>query len=160
MKKIREKFTIVERLLFLLVLIIIIIIMIPIISDKIEKPKKDKAKKDAETYVEIVNQYLKDVKENNEELFNEIIKYNSVSKFCSITDEEAQELKCGDTKLDIKNKNYIIGQDSIIYFSKEGNVEGYKIIIDGYKVSYPNSKGLTSIKKYTPKKEDVLSKEV
>ena len=133
--------------------------MVPIISDKIEKPKKDKAKKDTEAYIEIVNQYLKDIKENDEDLFNEIIKYNSVSKFCSITNEEVQELKCGDTKLDIKNKNYILGQDSIIYFSKEGNVAGYKIIIEGYKVSYPNSRESTTVKRYKAKKEDTLVKE-
>ena len=63
MKKIREKFTIVERLLFLFTLIIIVIIVIPIISDKIEKPKRDKAYDNAQKYIEIVNKYVEKLKE-------------------------------------------------------------------------------------------------
>ena len=39
MKKIKEKFTIVERLLFILIIVLLIIVLIPIIGDKIEQPK-------------------------------------------------------------------------------------------------------------------------
>ena len=154
MKIIREKFTIVERLMFLLIIVIIAIILIPIICDRIEEPKRKNAIKDAKTYVEIVNQYLSEIKETEEEIFNEIIKYNSVSKYCSFNNED---LMCGDIKLEVLNKDIIVGQESIIYFSKEGVVEGYKIIVDGYKVIYPDSKGLLSIKKY--KEHNQKSKE-
>lgn len=159
MKKIKEKFTIVDRLIFLLVLILIIIIVIPIISDKIEKPKIDKAKSDTEKYIAIVNEYVENIKNSDEELFNEIIKYNSLSKYCTILDEENQELVCGDTKLNIKS-DIEVGQDSIVYFNKDGLVEGYKIITNGYRVTYPNSKNMTTIKKYRKKPKEEINKEV
>ena len=91
MKKIKEKFTIVERLLFILIVALIIIIVIPIIGDKIEQPKREKAKQDAQNYIKAVNEYVQKIKETDEELFNEIINYNSLSKFCSIKDEEKQK---------------------------------------------------------------------
>lgn len=157
MKKLREKFTIVERLIFVLLLVIIAIIIIPIICDKIEKPKRDNAKFNTEKYINIVNQYIKNIKTNDEELFSEVIKYNSLSKYCSINDEESHELTCGDIKLNIKS-DIKVGQDSVVYFNRDGLVEGYKIIINGYKVSYPNSKGFISIKRYHKKKEENINK--
>ena len=67
MKKIKEKFTIVDRLIFLLALLLIVIIIIPIIIDKIEKPKIDKAKFDTEKYIGIVNEYVQNIKNSDEE---------------------------------------------------------------------------------------------
>ena len=155
MKKIKEKFTIVERLLFILIVALIIIIVIPIIGDKIEQPKREKAKQDAQNYIKAVNEYVQKIKETDEELFNEIINYNSLSKFCSIKDEEKQKLVCGNNNLKISS-DIIVGKDSIVYFSKEGVVEGYKIIVGKYKVIYPNTKGYTTIKRYHKPKEAEL----
>jgi len=155
MKKIREKFTIVERLIFLLILVLIIMILIPIISDKIEQPKRDEAKLDTQNYINTVNEYVQKLKETDEELFNEIVNYNSLSKFCSIIDEEKQELVCGNNNLKISS-DIIVGKDSIVYFSKEGIVEGYKIIVGKYKVIYPNTKGYTTVKRYHKPKEAEL----
>lgn len=157
-KKIKEKFTIVERLLFYLAIVLIIIILIPIACDKIEKPKIDKAKSDTEKYINIVNDYISNIKTTDEELFNEIIKYNSLSKYCTIVDEEGKQLVCGDNKLDIES-DIKVEKDSIVYFNKDGLVEGYKIITNGYRVTYPNSKNMTTIKKYRKKAEDELKKE-
>ena len=154
MKKIREKFTIVERLIFLLILILIIMIAIPIISDIIEQPKRDKAKQNAKNYIEIVNTYIKDLKNQDEELFNKIVKYNSFSKYCSITDKEKQILTCGDEEISIPSNEILPELDSVIYFSSEGAVAGYKIITNGYRVTYPNSKNMTTIKRYKPKSID------
>ena len=153
MKKIREKFTIVERLIFLLTLILIAIIIVPIISDKIEKPKRDRAKSDTDKYIEIVNSDLKGIKETDIDLYNELLKYNSFSKYCSITDNENQVLKCGEIEIEISSEEVKPEIDSVVYFSSDGVVAGYKIIVDNYKVSYPNSKGLETIKKWRKPKE-------
>ena len=158
MKKIREKFTIIERLIFFLILLLIVIVLIPIISDKIEQPKLDKAKLDAQNYVNVVNEYVQKIKKTDEELFNKIVNYNSLSKFCSVDDEEKQELICGNNTLNISS-NIMVGKDTIIYFSKDGLVEGYKLIIGKYKVIYPNSKGYTTVKRYHKPKEKQLKEE-
>ena len=152
-KKIREKFTIVERLIFYMALMLIIIIIIPIISDKIEKPKRDTAKLDTDKYIEIVNNDIKSIKEIDEGLYNELLKYNSLSKYCSITDSEEQILSCGEFQISVSSENIKPEIDSVIYFSSGGVVAGYKIIVDNYKVIYPNTKGLTTIKRYKKPKE-------
>ena len=153
MKKIREKYTIVERLIFLFTFILLVIIVIPIISDTIEKPKRDKAKQDTDKYIEIVNSDLKGIKETDINLYNELLKYNSFSKYCSITDSGKQVLKCGEIEVEISSEEIKPEIDSVIYFSNDGVVGGYKIIVDNYKVIYPNSKELTTIKKYKKPKE-------
>lgn len=159
MKKIREKFTIVDRLIFLLALLLIVIIIIPIIIDKIEKPKIDKAKFDTEKYIGIVNEYVQNIKNSDEELFNKIIKYNSFSKYCIITDKDKQVLTCGDNEIVIPSKEILPEIDSILYFNKDGKVEGYKVITNGYKVTYPNSKNMTTIKKYRKRTKEEINKE-
>lgn len=151
MKKIKEKFTIVDRLIFLSALLLIIIIVIPIIIDKIEKPKIDKAKSDTEKYIATVNEYVQNIKSSDEDLFNKIIKYNSFSKYCIITDKDKQILTCGDNEIVIPSKEILPEVDSIVYFNKDGIVEGYKVITNGYRVTYPNSKNMTTIKKYKAK---------
>lgn len=153
MKKIKEKFTIVERLIFLFMFILLVIIAIPIIKDKIEKPKRDKAEQDTDKYIEIVNSDLKGIKETDINLYNELLKYNSFNKYCSITDSEKQVLKCGEIEIEISSVEIKPEIDSVIYFSSDGVVSGYKIIVDNYKVIYPNSKELKTIKRYRKPKE-------
>lgn len=69
-----------------------------------------------------------------------------------MVDEEKQELVCGNNTLNISS-DIVIGKDSIIYFSNDGLVEGYKIIVGKYKVIYPNTKGYTTVKRYHKPKE-------